>query len=222
MNCNKLNEVSNPDRDEPSPRLPKRSRGHACELFAGAGGLSEGLRQAGFDIVCANEYAPAAAATYRLNHPSTRLIEGDITLEATKRAICDCFSDGPCDLLAGGVPCQPWSSSGRNGGFDDPRGQLWFDYFQVLQRLKPRIAIAENVTGLLRHTQAVQTIYLHFNNLGYQTEHRILNAADYGVPQLRRRVIFIARRRDWCGDRPIWPEAKFAPVILPAEVVGLL
>jgi DNA (cytosine-5)-methyltransferase 1 len=182
-----------------------------CDLFAGAGGLSEGMRQAGFKIAVANEFDANAAKTYRLNHPETLLIEGDITLKETKDAICACFAEKPCDMLVGGCPCPDFSGAGRRKGFKSARGRLIFDYLEMVRRLTPRMAIIENVPGLLTHHDALKAILSIFNYLGYHAETKELNAADFGVPQIRKRLFFVATRRDWRHDPIIWPEPQFAP-----------
>ena len=183
----------------------------ACDLFAGAGGFSEGLRQAGFHVVVANEIDRVAAATYRANHPDTILVEGDITQPDTQDEILAACGNAPIDLLVGGCPCQSFScASSKRKGMQDQRGQLWFAYMSILQQLKPRLAVAENVPGLLHHADALDPIVLIFKHLGYRVEYRVLNAADYGVPQLRERLFFIATRGDLSASPIIWPQPQFA------------
>lgn len=175
----------------------------ACGLFVGAGGMDEGISQTGgFEVVVANEYDPQAAKTYALNHPQTKLVIADLTLKSTKDQICACFSEKPCDLLIGGVPCQSFSHAGKQRGFKDPRGRLWFDFLEMCRRLKPAICLAENVPGLLKHKDALETILSIFNHLGYYAEYKVLNASSFGgVPQERKRLFFIASR---IGGPIIW------------------
>jgi hypothetical protein len=188
--------------------LPGTGRPTACDLFSGPGGFSEGLCQAGLHVVVANEIDPVAAKSYALNHPNTRIIVGDIRVEETKGEICRCFTNRLCDVLVGGVPCQPWSRTGKKGGFNDPRGRLWFEFSEMARRLNPIIVVAENVPGLRDHPGALETIVSEFCKLGYRVEDKILNAADYGVPQVRKRLFIIATRT----DQPIiWPEPGFGP-----------
>ena len=198
----------------PPFRLPSKKKYHfrACDLFAGAGGFSEGLRQAGFKVVVSNEIDPAAVATYRANHPETILIEGDVTLKETKDAIVAACGKKPIDLLVGGVPCQSFSvASSKRKGMQDPRGQLWFAYMDILQRLKPSLAVAENVPGLLSYPEALKSILSIFNHLGYYAEFRVLSASEFGVPQERKRLLFVASRVDWQLSPIIWPQPQFAP-----------
>jgi DNA (cytosine-5)-methyltransferase 1 len=172
------------------------------DLFAGCGGMSLGLEQAGgFEIVAACEWDPqypAIAETYRRKHPKTRLVEGDITKEETKRAIAHSFLRRRCEVVAGGPPCVCDSTSGRRRA-DDPRGLLHEDYLDIVQRLKPDVAVMERVLGSLHRRKGedvpvTERIVGELGRLGYRVEHRVLNAADYGVPQARRRVIVIAAK----------------------------
>lgn len=240
------------------------------DLFAGCGGLSQGFKEAGFDVVAANEFWKPAADTYEKNHKDTRLFRGDITSSETKAEIMDFFRDRNCDVIIGGPPCQAYSVSGLRKP-DDPRGKLFEDYMQLVKKLRPRIFVMENVRGILsirtektrlsrqerdkinklnalkeeraellikkrkskmtsstkftssdkkrveelkvdivRQERAVARFQIRlvdkikrrFNRMGYSVEHAVLNAADYGVPQTRERVIFIGKR-------------KGIPIILP-------
>lgn len=160
-------------------------------LFAGAGGLDLGFQQAGFTIVVANEYDPAIWATYEKNH-SVPLIKGDI--RNTKE------TDFPNEIegIIGGPPCQSWSEAGALKGIDDFRGKLFFDYIRILKYKKPKFFLAENVSGMLanRHSKAVENIIKTFEEAGYDVTINLVNAADYGVPQDRKRVFYIGFRKD--------------------------
>ncbi|MSR17597.1 MAG: DNA cytosine methyltransferase [Phycisphaerales bacterium] len=160
-------------------------------LFSGAGGLDQGFERAGFEIVFANEYDKAIWETYRANFPTTHLDTRSIT------AIAE--SDLPkADGLIGGPPCQSWSEAGAHRGIEDERGQLFFEYLRVLKHVKPRFFLAENVSGIVssRHLGAFEKILRRFTALGYEVSHKLLNAADYGVPQDRERVIVVGIRSD--------------------------
>lgn len=159
-------------------------------LFSGAGGLDLGFEKAGFEIVVANEFDKTIWATYEKNH-TARLIKGDICNINT--------SDLPeCDGIIGGPPCQSWSEAGRLRGIDDPRGQLFYEYIRILKDKKPKFFLAENVKGMMakRHNEAVQNIIEQFENAGYDVFIQLLNAADYGVAQDRKRVFYIGFRKD--------------------------
>lgn len=159
-------------------------------LFAGAGGMDLGFKQAGFHIVLANEYDKSIWATYEKNHQNP-LLKGDI-----RQFNADDFPG--CDGIIGGPPCQSWSEAGSLRGIDDERGQLFFDYIRILKAKQPKFFVAENVSGMLakRHNQAVQNIIERFENAGYNVFIKMLDAYDYGVAQNRKRVFYIGFRQD--------------------------
>jgi len=161
-------------------------------LFSGCGGLDLGFERAGFEIPIANEYDPTIWETYKINHPSTKLIEGDI------RNIQE--SDFPDDIdgIIGGPPCQSWSAAGSLRGINDSRGKLFYDYIRILKSKQPKFFLAENVSGMLanRHSEAVRNIIEMFKECGYDLTVSLVNAKDYGVPQERRRVFYIGFRHD--------------------------
>lgn len=161
-------------------------------LFSGCGGLDLGFERAGFEIPIANEYDPTIWETYKINHPSTKLIEGDI------RNIQE--SDFPDDIdgIIGGPPCQSWSEAGSLRGINDSRGKLFYDYIRILKSKQPKFFLAENVSGMLanRHSEAVRNIIEMFKECGYDLTVSLVNAKDYGVPQERRRVFYMGFRRD--------------------------
>ena len=161
-------------------------------LFSGCGGLDLGFERAGFDIPVANEYDPTIWETYRVNHPSTKLIEGDI------RYIKESDLPNDVDGIIGGPPCQSWSEAGSLRGINDSRGKLFYDYIRILKSKQPKFFLAENVSGMLadRHSEAVRNIIEMFKECGYDLTVSLVNAKDYGVPQERRRVFYIGFRRD--------------------------
>lgn len=159
-------------------------------LFAGAGGMDLGFRQAGFEVVMANEYDKNIWATYEKNH-SNPLLKGDI-----RQFSADDFPD--CDGIIGGPPCQSWSEAGALRGIEDERGQLFFDYIRILTAKQPKFFVAENVSGMLakRHSTAVQNIVQLFEDAGYHVFIALLDAHDYGVAQNRKRVFYVGFRHD--------------------------
>lgn len=163
---------------------------NVISLFAGAGGMDLGFKQAGFDIVIANEYDKSIWATYEKNHQNP-LLKGDI-----RKFSADDFPK--CDGIIGGPPCQSWSEAGSLRGIDDERGQLFFDYIRILKAKQPKFFVAENVSGMLakRHSQAVQNIIERFENAGYNVFIKMLDAYDYGVAQNRKRVFYVGFRQD--------------------------
>ena len=136
-------------------------------LFSGCGGLDLGFEKAGFSIPVANEFDPKIFETFKINHPNTHLIEGDIR-KVTKDEILK-FITGKVDGIIGGPPCQSWSEAGSLRGINDERGQLFYDYIRILKEFKPKFFLAENVSGMLanRHSEAVKNI-LHLFEKIYQ------------------------------------------------------
>ncbi len=161
-------------------------------LFSGCGGLDLGFERAGFEIPVANEFDPTIWETYKINHPNTVLIEGDI------RKIGDTDFPDNVDGIIGGPPCQSWSEAGALRGIDDERGKLFYEYIRILKKKQPKFFLAENVSGMLasRHSKAVNNIIKMFFDCGYDILTTMVNAKDYGVPQERKRVFYIGFRQD--------------------------
>ena len=161
-------------------------------LFSGCGGLDLGFEKAGFEIPVANEFDPTIYETFKVNHPNTRLIEGDI------RKISEDDFPSDVDGIIGGPPCQSWSEAGALRGIEDQRGQLFFDYIRVLRKAQPKFFLAENVSGMLanRHSDAVKNIISLFDKSNYDVTLTMVNAKDYGVAQERKRVFYIGFRKD--------------------------
>lgn len=162
-----------------------------ASFFSGAGGLDLGFKQAGFDIIFANEFDKDIWATYEHNHADTTLDTRSITL-INESEVPD------CDGIIGGPPCQSWSEGGARRGINDKRGQLFFDFIRILEAKKPAFFLAENVSGMLasRHKEALDNIKETFKNAGYDLHFKLLNATDFGIAQDRKRVIFIGFRTD--------------------------
>ena len=169
---------------------------NVVSLFSGCGGLDLGFKRAGFNIPVANEFDPTIYETFKVNHPDTYLVEGDIR-NITKSDIEEHIS-GSIDGIIGGPPCQSWSEAGSLRGIEDARGQLFFDYIRVLKEFKPKFFLAENVSGMLskRHSKAVQNIFGLFDEAGYNVTLTLVNAKDYGVAEERKRVFYIGFRKD--------------------------
>lgn len=162
-------------------------------LFSGCGGLDLGFEKAGFNIPVANEFDKTIWETYKINHPKTKLIEGDI-----KNINVDDLKKINFDGIIGGPPCQSWSEAGSMRGIKDERGQLFFEYIRILKSIKPKFFLAENVRGMLapRNKDALYNILHLFNTSGYDVTLQLLNAKDYGTAQDRKRLIFIGFRKD--------------------------
>lgn len=176
----------------------KNKKLNIIDLFAGVGGLSVGFEKAGFNVVSANEYKPDIANTYIKNHPKTKMIVRDISKIRSK----ELNPNGEnIDVIVGGPPCQGFSMAGRrirnDGAFlNDPRNELFKEFHRIVKEIKPKIFVIENVAAILNmHGGAVKDEIIRlFKNIGYDTKVRVLLASDYGVPQLRRRAVFIGNR----------------------------
>ena len=168
----------------------------AIELFAGAGGLSIGLENAGIHVVVANEIMPDFAATLARNHPQTKVINEDIHKINFARELKKLGLDS-IDVLSGGPPCQGFSTIGSKNK-QDPRNSLFYEYLRAVSETHPKYTIFENVSGFKRlyNGFAYKTLVAEMNELGYNTACQILNAADYGTPQIRQRTIVLGWRKD--------------------------
>jgi len=227
------------------------------DLFAGCGGFSRGFnRIEGFDVVLANDIWEDALSTYKLNHPATTIIQGDITNHEVQERLLSEASNTGIDVIIGGPPCQAYSNSGYRDP-NDPRGKLFEEYVRIVDHLRPAVFVMENVLGIksMKHvpeelpkkiqmkiraaaermreykeldrkrrqrklekslegkfqklkkniTADRDLIQKHqvpvldlvknsFKQIGYEVEHKVLNAAEFGVPQVRKRVIIIGTR----------------------------
>lgn len=171
------------------------------EICAGGGGQALGLELAGFDHAGALEIDTQACATLRLNRPHWNVFEEDVrTFRGT------CFAG--VDLLAGGVPCPPFSIAGKQLGADDDR-DLFPEALRLAKEMRPRAVMLENVPGFAaeKFKDYRTALVTRFRRLGYQAEWRILNACDFGVPQLRPRFILVAMHPDDMANFR-WPESN--------------
>jgi len=167
------------------------------DLFAGAGGLSEGLKHAGFECVFANEISEAHSQTLKNNHPETHVETADIrTINPLNIRKALGFNKGELDLLAGGPPCQGFSVNAPSRSLDDERNHLFQDFLKFVEVFDPKIVLIENVPGMVsfEEGQTVTAILKALQDLGYRVSLRILFAPHYGVPQMRWRTVFLANR----------------------------
>ncbi|OGM93980.1 hypothetical protein A2524_01660 [Candidatus Wolfebacteria bacterium RIFOXYD12_FULL_48_21] len=167
------------------------------DLFAGVGGLSYGFaHDPHFEIVAANEILPNMAKAYSLNHPGVRVYAEDIKDFSAKKIEKDLkIKPSEIDIIVGGPPCQAYSTVGKRL-IGDPRGQLFQEYYRVLKEFNPKLFIFENVKGLLsmQNGELLKAIIVLFESLGYRVQYRVLNAADYGAPQIRERIIIVGSK----------------------------
>lgn len=159
-------------------------------LFSGAGGMDLGFKNAGFDILWANDFEKDAVQTYK-NNIGDHIYYGDITKIDSKD-----ISKEDVDVVIGGFPCQGFSINNINRSMEDSRNYLYLELLRIIKDKKPKFFVAENVKGLLsmQKGKVIDLIVRDFEEIGYQVDYQLLNAADYGVPQARERVIIIGNR----------------------------
>ncbi|MBX3068851.1 MAG: DNA cytosine methyltransferase, partial [Cryobacterium sp.] len=191
--------------------------GGFIDLFSGAGGVTLGLANAGWKPLLSVDNWEKAAKTHLHNFDEAPFLLGDLSRPNVLDEVCGRFADGSVGIVAGGPPCQGFSIFGQRRfvntvGYDpqlDPRNKLVFAYIEVIKRLNPRWLILENVPGFasLDGGFFLQALLRELRSLGYpNAEARILNAADYGVPQLRRRLLVVGSRT---GHVVPWPKRKY-------------
>jgi DNA (cytosine-5)-methyltransferase 1 len=167
------------------------------DLFSGAGGLTCGLNMAGFKSILASEINPSYSKTFSLNHPEAHVVTGDIR-DVSQDDILRLtnLKTGELDLIAGGPPCQGFSINAPVRTLDDQRNHLFMEYMRIVDVLRPKAVLIENVPGIvsLGKGTVVEAIYSQLKKMGYSVDHRILFAGHYGVPQMRFRTIFLALR----------------------------
>lgn len=167
------------------------------DLFAGAGGLSDGFRKKGFAVVAANDFDDVSAETFKTCHPDTLFLNGPIEeISANSLLRATGLSRGELDCLVGGPPCQAFSVYNHQRGMHDERSGLFREYLRIVEGVFPKTLVMENVTGITSVGQgrAVMEIHEHLGRLGYRVDERILRAEEFGVPQERRRIFFVATR----------------------------
>ncbi|UMX47727.1 MAG: DNA cytosine methyltransferase [Candidatus Nealsonbacteria bacterium DGGOD1a] len=162
------------------------------DLFCGVGGLSYGFAHNGnFEIVAANEILPNMAKAYSLNHPTVRVYIDDIKNFNAQKVENDLgVRADEIDIIVGGPPCQAYSTIGKRSA-DDPRGKLFQEYYRILKEFNPKFFIFENVRGIssIKNGELLKMIISLFESLSYKVKYEFLNAADFGAPQIRERMI---------------------------------
>jgi DNA (cytosine-5)-methyltransferase 1 len=180
----------------------------AVDLFAGAGGMSAGFRAGGFQIVCAVEDDPHARATYKKNHLTTHLNQAKIQDLDPRQCLHQAgLRPGEVAAVIGGPPCQGFSvSNKRSRNMENPNNHLYVHFFRFVRAIKPEVFVLENVAGLQTFPccRILERILNEADELGYRSTWEELNAVDYGVPQVRRRVIVVGVRRalGWQWETP--------------------
>lgn len=194
-------------------------------LFSGAGGMDLGFVNQGFDIVWANDFDENAVKTYQKNI-GNHIVLGDIT-----QIKSDSIPDN-IDVVIGGFPCQGFSIANKNRGMHDERNFLYLEMLRIIKDKKPKVFVAENVKGILNleKGKVIELIKKDFQDIGYKVEYKLLNAAEYGVPQARERVFIIGTKNT---EEIIFPEPthyvnpnilsqELKPAITVEEAIGWL
>ncbi len=167
----------------------KKSKPSVVGLFSGCGGLDLGFKQAGFDILWANDFDKDSVETYK-NNIGDHIVLGDITKISSKEIPSN------FDVLLGGFPCQGFSVANTKRSMKDERNFLYLEMLRIIKDKKPKFFVAENVKGLLSMEKGavIEMIAKDFEKIGYKVDYRLLTASDYGVPQHRQRVFIIGNR----------------------------
>lgn len=163
----------------------------AVEIFSGGGGLAVGLREAGFETVAAVELEPHAAATFKANHPNVQVFRQDV--RTVTGEMLESLAGGKIDALAACPPCQGFSSLTSKWRREDDRNALVGEVGRLADELRPKAIMMENVPGLAQKGKPLFDALLdRLEGLGYETNWSVLQVADYGVPQRRRRLVMLA------------------------------
>jgi DNA (cytosine-5)-methyltransferase 1 len=179
--------------------------------------MAEGFRQAGFSILSANDADPTARRTFRHNFPEASFFQCSISdLSGEELLVDSALEPGQLDCLIGGPPCQSFSYNNHARSRRKARARLFRDYIRIVEVLQPACLVMENVPGILTVGDGaiLDEIYDTLHGLGYECEARILFAEDFGVPQQRRRVFFVATRLGWQDD--LFPRGSHGPANKPS------
>ena len=195
------------------------------DLFAGAGGLSCGLEMAGWCCLMGVENDPVAVRTFRRNHPRAEVFDDSIQ-NLKPRMLEELLGGRQVHLVAGGPPCQGFSTVGR-GDPKDRRNSLFLEFVRIVEVTRPCFVLLENVTGLVarKNESTLQAIFGHFEKLGYRLDVRVMSAENHGVPERRRRTVILGSR---INPAVRFPEAthntrrgrRWRPAVTVGEVLG--
>lgn len=196
------------------------------DLFCGAGGFSVGCELAGFQSVLATDWFEPALETWKYNHPNAISILGDIK-NITPDLLAETLQKAgvkKVNLITGGVPCQGFSRANRKHNDEDERNYLFRDYMKIAEAFQPDYLIVENVSGMKTTAggKFVEEILASMEELGYNSTVKLLNAADYGVPQIRKRIIFVGIKKGrGLAEVFNYPEPQFKEKDSQTEFLGL-
>lgn len=165
---------------------------NVLDLFCGCGGLSKGFEMAGYKILLGVDFNEPALRTYAYNHKGSKILNGDLSAPDTFDEIDKLVGEEKIDVIIGGPPCQGFSLTGPRN-FDDERNKLYLAMIETVRRYSPKAFMIENVPGMatLYNGEVRDEILRRFDKMGYKVKCKILCSADYGVPQIRKRLVFI-------------------------------
>lgn len=207
--------------------MRKNKKFRVISLFSGAGGMDLGFINAGFDIVWANDFFKEAVESYKKNIDE-RIVFGDITKIDSSEMPDD------IDLVIGGFPCQGFSIANTKRSMKDERNFLYKEMLRVIKDKKPKFFVAENVKGILsmKNGKVIEMIKNDFSSLGYKVDAKLLNAAEYGVPQARERVVIIGNRigvdnpypkiTHWVDSKKYDSKKGLKPPVTVEQTIGFL
>lgn len=194
--------------------------------FSGIGGSSTGYKMAGYDVLAAVEFLDYQAANYSLNYPNTKVYQEDIRKLDPLKILKDCdLKVGELSILDGSPPCSSFSTAGsisdgwgkakKYGNRVQTTDDLFYQYIRFINAMQPKVFVAENVSGLIKgDSKGMFNIFFReMKEAGYNVKAKLLNAANYGVPQIRQRIIFIGVRSD-LGIEPVYPKPNEKTVSL--------
>lgn len=213
-----LDKLSNAKRKDMQKSAAQKHNLTLVDFFCGAGGLSLGFLQSGFNVKLANDIEDVCIQTYKYNHPelpSEKLIQGDI-----KQIVdhIEDYIDEDIDIVVGGPPCQGFSEANRQRVIDDPRNKLYKYFVQAVEKIAPKFVVMENVKGMLKVANQVVEDYesLRIKKDGkeysYRVKYQIINSENFSVAQSRERLIYIAIRNDVMESKNVTPEDIFEQI----------
>lgn len=189
---------------------------NAIDLFCGAGGLSLGFQQAGFNIIVGVDNEPAALETFEFNHKGAIGLNADLSKQETFDLILKTAGDRKIDVIIAGPPCQGFSLTGPRN-FDDPRNKLYLAVIEMVKQYSPKGFVIENVPGMatMYKGQVKDEVLKRFTEMGYNVDCRILKACDYGVPQMRKpKYLGSLGYRYFIGDKHRRPQFQISLLFL--------
>lgn len=176
---------------------------NVIDLFCGCGGLSKGFEQAGFHVLLGIDFEQSALDTFEKNHTASKAIRLDLSQDEAFEVIDASLNGQTVDVIIGGPPCQGFSLTGPRN-FEDKRNELYLAVFKAVKKYSPQAFLIENVPGMANlYKGAIRDeIIKRFSALGYEVAHQIVCAADYGVPQIRKRLVFVGFKKPICFEFP--------------------